>query len=234
MSKLLLKSGGVLEYSRWNTDTQSDEISDVSDIAIRFLDRPIEFAEDIILKDIFLLINQNLDFFDLVFGNWIRQYTEQALIAEPEEEEPDENPLDYLRLYWNIGVENGEFEAMAWPDFDGVGIARVDGDYFKIGDKVHYGIDFCPVQNNAMLPLKFEDEVNFYISAYDYDPTKRKNRITNSKTETFKYKIGHPTLYQAIQGIIWELSWYGNPTVTQSERSDLKESLKRILAEKKN
>jgi hypothetical protein len=73
MEKLQIRKGGKLVDTRWIYDREKDQGEyqefDVTDKAVRHLFDICYLAEDVTLKDLFLLLNTNLEQFDLIFGN---------------------------------------------------------------------------------------------------------------------------------------------------------------------
>ena len=203
MKQLKLKSGGILELITWNSDTRSNDISDVTDIAYAYLNNYITLDDDVVLKDLFLLINQNLDIFTIIFRNYIDIYTFNALNNTPD----INDSMDWVELYWHLDAFKNELTIPSIPEYHGVQIAKEDGDYYKKGDKIKYAIELSPIENSVNCPLKLNNKIEFNGSIYDIDSY---------------------TLYQVILGVIWEISFHGDPVETNTFLNNLTNQVKEI------
>ena len=204
MSELTLKSGGILERSTWNTETQSYDIVEVSDHAYAYLNDTVTF-DNIILKDLFAVIGKNLEVISPIFGNWIEENTKAALTLSPtegKEKHPNDN-IDFLEIYWVISADDDDgLNFPSWPSFHGIGTADEDDNYYKAGDTIKWGVDFMPVQDLVNLPLKIKDKASLCVVT----GTGKNTKVVNTE-----YKSGSITLYQVIQAVVWEISWWGGP-----------------------
>jgi len=222
MRNLLLKTGGILEYHKWNSDTRSYDIEDASDSAIWYLNNSIKFDDDIILKDLFLLIQKNMDSFLPVFNNWIDEYTELALSTDAnrtKSTDPDEIPIDYLELHWFfiLDLKNKyDFEIPAWPRFHGISVADRDTKYYKKGEVVRWAADYSNIQDLVYLPLKLKNSVDFYISE------------KSKKIGDFEFPTESYTLYQVIQSVMYEISWSGSPEQSKEFNEYILDMVKKI------
>ena len=204
---LKLKHHGILERTNHKNETY-----DVTDRAISFLHEKISFDEDVTLRDLFLVINKDLSLFTLIFGNWMDEYTDVILNKTPDIQENDDEPVDYLRVYWF--VENGgeEYNIPLFPYFDGIGICRKDTEYYKAGEEIKWGI-CSSMQNYVDILLKLEEKTTVY----------------NYKTKEYKtYPATGYTLFNVIQAIIWEISFYGSPDDTNKMMESFREQIQRI------
>ena len=164
MSKLILKSGGILERETWNTETRSYDHKEVSDTAYAYLNDIVEFDE-IVLKDLFIVINKNLEIISPIFGNWIEENTRDALNLEPIIKEHCQNDnMEYVEIYWRLGIDEDGIDFPAWPSFHGIGTADEDDDYYKAGQIIRWGVDFTPVQDLVNLPFKINPITSLCIT----------------------------------------------------------------------
>jgi len=216
MKELILKPSGLLEYKKWNTDTLQYDVEELSDIASSFLNEYITL-DNIVLKDLFLLIEKNIDIFEIIFRQWIREYTAAVLYGTPELKKDGENDVDYLELYWNISIDDEGIHVPGWPEFHGIGIAKFDDAHYKAGDIIKWGIGLSPMQNYANTPLVLKATANVNITDKHY------KTISNNDYPTESY-----TLYQIIQGVMYEMSFHGSPSDSLDLLEDLKDQMKRI------
>ena len=219
MATLLLKKDGSLIRAKefYNKEKESWDASEseVSEHAWHYLNDVIKFENGITLKDFFNLINKNIDIFVGIFGNWIDDYTDVILNGLPESRKEDDQPIDYLHVRWRLDIDDKEKELCipAFPDFGGVGVATHDDEYYKKGEIIYWAIGYSPMQNYADLPLKLEEIVDVWYP---------------EQKELKKYKSYDYTLYQVIQGIIWEISFHGAPNDTYKVMQELREQMERI------
>lgn len=206
---LKLKHGGILERTGFKIETQ-----DVTDISISYLHEDIEFDDNVTLRDLFLVINKELELFNLIFGNWIDEYTNVILCGVPESEE-ENNQIDHLLVSLEIENEGEEYNIPSFPEFHGVGICKEPFETYKEGDEIKWGISFSPMQKFADTLLVLDPFVHVY----------------NSKTkENKKYPSSGYTFFNVIQGILYEISFHGGPEATKRVLDDLTAQVERIEA----
>jgi len=198
---LKLKPGGILERTN-----DRNEIKDVTDLAITFLHENIEFDENVTLRDLFLVINKELGLFHLIFGNWIKEYTDVILNGIPEIKETSAK-IDYLRVFWEIHNHGEEYNIPAFPFFDGISIEN--------GEEKKWAVEYSPMQNHAHLPLVLDP----YVRVYNFESKENK-----------KYPSSGYTFFNVIQGILYEISFHGGPEATKRVLDDLTAQVERIEA----
>jgi len=187
---------------------------DVTDDAYLYLNDNVKFEEGVTLRTLFSLIHKHIDIFKLIFGNWIDEYTDVILNGVPEKED-DEGSIDYLRVYFFIEVDDkgNELSIPAWPDFDGIGVAKTDDVVYKKGDTIKWGVGYSPMQNLADLPIILQEKVEVWYS---------------KSKELKEYESNGFTLYQVIQGIVWEISFHGGPEQTSKFMDKIQVQIERI------
>jgi len=198
---LKLKPGGTLERTNDRNETK-----DVTDLAITFLHENIEFDENVTLRDLFLVINKELSLFNLIFGNWIKEYTDVILNGIPEIKETSAK-IDYLRVFWEIHNHGEEYNIPAFPFFDGISIEN--------GEEKKWAVEYSPMQNHAHLPLVLDPNVQ----VYNFESKENK-----------KYPSSGYTFFNVIQGILYEISFHGGPEATKRVLDDLNAQVERIEA----
>jgi hypothetical protein len=204
---LKLKHGGILERTGFKIETQ-----DVTDIAISYLHEDIEFDDNVTLRDLFLVINKELELFNLIFGNWIDEYTNVILCGVPESEE-ENNQIDHLLVSLEIENEGEEYNIPSFPEFHGVGICKEPFETYKEGDEIKWGISFSPMQKFADTLLVLDPFVHVYNSK-----TKEKNTYPSS---------GY-TFFNVIYAIVYEISFHGGPEDTEKVFDSLNDQIKKI------
>lgn len=218
MKYLTLKPGGILERNVWVPESKSYVSSDISDQALFFLHRQVSI-DDITLKDLFLLIDKNIDKLEPIFGDWIDVFTHNALHNEPNPKN-DPNSMDYLELSWALGVDDGEINIPEFPNFGGIGICKEKMDGFEIGETIQWGVGFSLVEDMGHLPLKLNNKVSFYVE--------KNNKIVSQET----YTVNDLTLFHLIKGVIWEMSFYGSPEMAKETMEKIQQSVDDIKSGK--
>lgn len=194
---------------------------DNTSFAIRFLFDECTLEEGVTLRDVFLLLDSNLDMFDIVLGNWTREFTTEVLHGSSEKS----SDLDHLYLEWSLNVDDHWSE-----DGQKTGRTHVDGNlypgfhgwgtYHGEGVKGRFGVSLSPASSLADLPLKLVETFSIHNNKAWWES---RGSEKEKPWEEFSTVYDHAgfTLGQILQGIIWELSWNGNPTSRDQFREEL-------------
>ena len=224
---LKINKGGILTETKWVWDEEKDVGSyvttDVTDVAIRSMWDCCELADDVVLQDIFLLLNTELDIFDAMIGNWCREIVTEGLKAPKIPDLTD--GMEFLELYWMYDLckkwiddkELDEYELVgnSFPGFHGWGVWPMDKDC-GVPEAVQggYGVSFTPANELALYPLRLNK-----LLSITCDEDDRKN--INFPNPGF-------TLGNILYGIIWELSFHGGPTSRDEQSEQLKAMVDKI------
>lgn len=235
--KLEIRKGGKLVETKWVYDRAKGEgeyvDKDVTDSALRRFFDLCELEEGVTLKDIFLLMNTELDVFDAVIGNWCKEIVTEGL-TQPEKpyDLTDEEAIEFLELYWHVSYDDGSqfgpsFYGYHRADFHGIGIARTKDAYhdwvnadgskdimYKKGERTPWGISFTPANELINIPVILAKEFNVFNENTDAPIEKYNEIVATFKNPTFS--LGH-----ILHGIIWELSFHGGP----DKRDDMKKEV---------
>lgn len=219
MDYVELQTGGKLIRYKWNGDKGEFDQTDATEFAPRFLWDECRVTDATTLNDVFLLLNENIDIFDVVIGNWCREFVDEALNNEPEEE----SDLASCDLQWNFTTQRyyadenqTELEGINHPNFGGTG-----------KDGVSYGISFTPVYKMKNVPLRLIHSATLFDEGEFYKNKDYKN--PDKYTQTFD-RVSF-TLGDILYGIIWELSWYGNPSERDKQGQELNDMVDNIKEE---
>jgi hypothetical protein len=194
--------------------------TDITEHASKFLFEKCELSEKYTVKDFFLFLNTNVDIFNLIFGNWLKELTEEALKGNPKVKEDQSwiNDIDYLELYWCIESNNfgnsDDLFGLSFPQFHGMGVIKpgstnIQAPHCNVGDITSFGVSLSATYEFLDKPLRLSKEFIFSIIR----KTKSGNPAYVSKNHIFKNPSY--TLAQIIQGIVWEWSFSGGPEQRQ-------------------
>ena len=235
---LKFTKGGRVSNSEWVYDREKEEgeyvSTDITDNTawLHRRTKDVEFADDVTLNDVFEFVARDVDVADIIFTNcWIKDYVEEwKRIKEenlqPDIEEDQDQLIEYLELYW--GPELSEYEGRVdidgvdRADFHGIGFElskdQEDGMGWKKGERITWGIDFSSLKDILHLPVRLNE--NFVI----YDDWMKYKDVPNFNFKDLPRLIDCKrsfTLEQAIQGVMWELSFYGVNSEKEAVRAEV-------------
>lgn len=203
--------GGQLVYCRWNYDELTDNgkyiFLDVSDSIQEFLFERIRFADDLRLKDILMLVKNNIDFIEPIIGEGCRDavtYGLQNIKPYVNEYSPDE--IEFLEFYRYLNVEQEYFhsytastekrdpkkflEGMDELGLHGMGYVLEEiHNHWPKGQRIPWAISYVRANEVADTPIVINDEIIFY----DHDKEKE------------KYTVYSPRLINVIRELFFEL-----------------------------
>jgi len=217
MTKVMIKKGGLL----WDTERKND----VTPFATRFLFYACEIEKGVTLKDVFLLLQRDITFYNVLFGNWVDELVAEGLKGSPGGRDHE---IEYLELYWCL--ESWKFdgertlEGMMFPDFHGVGFEQPKDKYAegtdiiecKKGDRIHWAIEFTPCNELINIEIRLRDRVDISLHK------------EKSGFKEFSYDKGEFSFAHILYGIIWELSFMGSPADRNKAAQDLRDTSERI------
>jgi len=205
----ITKKGKLYRY-RWNSKTRKYTKRNVTNESFAHLMEPCELAEGVTLKDIFLLIKNNIDVYGAIIGNWVEEYIEEGLSkrkAEPSD-------LKYLQLKWEVeATTEGKYKSSPisfFPHFNGIGPG-------EDGEETSWAIEFCDTKTLIDVPVILSKEMTF---------TEEGASWKDSKTKI--YENPKYSLFQILYGIIWELSFLGAPESRDIFKNDLEERVSKL------
>ena len=241
--KLEIRKGGKLVETKWVYDkaVKKGEYveKDVTDRALRFIFEPCELEEGVTLRDIFLLLNTELDIFDAIFGNWLKEIVTEGLTKPSKPYVFDEEGIEYLELYWSFYYDDGSrygpsFYGYNRANFHGIGWERKEDKFFdwldKDGNKVvehakgsrtNWGICFTPSNELINIPVKLDTTATVFDDNLDHEGDHKAK--TGWHYPITEYKGASYTLGNIIHGIIWELSFHGGPSSRDKMGAELRQ-----------
>jgi hypothetical protein len=217
---LRVKKGGKVDYIRWDMKKKSPGyvVTDVTDQAHRYLFEPVTFDDDVTLRDLFLIINRNIDFYNDLLRNWCAEIVAEGL-SEREKSKCNED-IEYLELYWQLEKDQDadgiSLSGYIFPDFHGWG----DWD-----DSTKGGISLglTPVYEFVDVPIRLRSHLTLI------EPC-----TTGIPPEVNEFKDATYALGQVLHGIIWELSFYGGPKQRCEMRKELIDQVEEIKQRNSN
>ena len=144
----------------------------------------------------------------------------------------------------------------SFPDLNGVGIKRTKNEYFdwknkdgspaiewKKGERTPWGVSFTPANELINIPVILNGSAKVYRTDYtkfhvqgeigdkhrtSYWEEGADNSKVVAELDHIQFTLGH-----ILYGLIWELTWHGNPKDRDSMSTKLKDMVKDIKEEKK-
>jgi len=219
MSTVTLEKGGKLTYTKWVYDKEKEEgayqTKDVTDIINYHLFSNCSIAEDVTLKDIFMLVEEHKDLFSIIIPDC---YIEEYLI---ESKQSTDNKCDAKRYYMGLSWANEDDKA---DSKDGTGSSF--SSYISVSklskeEDIAYSLSFIPVNQLNDLPVILDKSFIVYKGhGYDID---FKDKESYKLIELGKKEF---TLSEIIYAIFYELSFYGNPKDRDGQGAELFEMAK--------
>jgi hypothetical protein len=215
---LQIVKGGKLLQTHWFYDEEKGKgayiTREITENAIRYLFENCELADNVILKDILLLLDSRLDLFDYVLGNWCGDYVREGLDKPGKTYlKGDTDEIEYLELYktYNIDSKNNSISGNERPELHGVGFPfqkdeEVYGLKYKKGERIAFSVCFSKIYNLVNIPVKLNPELILNIE-----------NDSNYDGKIIPYKGIGFTLGDILNGIIWEISFHGSPNDRDSK-----------------
>ena len=141
MTEVVLRSGGKLFNVRLDPKNEHHN-KDITDQAICYLFSNLELDSDITLRDVFLLLNSNLDLYSVIFGNWTEEYVKEGLL-EPQIKFKSKMRLE---LSYYIINDNYDLSGNLMPDLHGFELNDA-------GKEIIVGVETLSANLLASLPL---------------------------------------------------------------------------------
>lgn len=195
---------------------------DVTDLALFYLMDNCVLGEDVTLRDVFLLLKQDIDTYKVIINGHVEKIVEEGLSGKKSEPIEGDCNIDFLELYWNLEINEGK-----WPSFGGCQFPQFHawGDWpndefgnHPPGTKGGIAVDFTPSYDLLDYPLKLRGDVNVCITE-DY---KWKTAV-NLNLPSPSY-----SLLNILYGVIWELGWHGSPEQRVEKSEELESTVKGI------
>jgi len=201
---LQLVSGGRLLRTKWATDQKRYLTTDVTENAPCYLFAACTLAEEVILRDLFLLLQKHPDFYQNTIGNHVNELVTEGLQPPPDRPGGGDSAA-VLELSWKLEY---------WPQTQKL-FGNVRPEFWCLtpaGQKS--SVALSPAQTLAQFPVRLNPGFPVWV---------RQAAISEGHNFTgAEFSLG-----QILEAIIWELSWFGGPM----ERKIFTQELTEIAAE---
>ena len=211
--------GGKLKGSKYNKILKKNEEVDLTKDLILHLNDECDLEDNLILKDVLLLVKNHSDFLSPIVTSsesWLGELIEEGL-NNPFEVSNDVHTLE-LKWCGNLNNWSGEEKLETYVHFEGLGVIPDDESYkdWPKDQPVNYAIDMSAINTLSELPIK----LNKKMTVYD-ERNKKFNEVFLEVTADF-------SLLDVLKGIFWELSFHGSPKDRNVRVKELKQSIEDI------
>jgi len=220
--QLTINKGGILNKTEW----EYDEKTDSGDYVVTEVEEPIgvlgeecDLGEGVTLRDVFILLNKDVNLYSLILRNWTKEIVTEGLSGKTHQ--GDDLNIDYIELYWHIekiiDKEDGNHLCGAsFPALHGYG----DWD-----EKTKGGISLVglPAYSIIDLPLRIAKKTSVHTTDLD--------DINNRHNGPFDLGELTPTLFSLLYGVVWELSFFGSPEDRDKKSKELSDISNKVKIE---
>ena len=215
-----IRKGGKLFYTDWEDGKWTEE--EVTETINNHLFDPCYFDDGVILRDIFNVVESNIDLFKIIMP-----YEELDLIIEESKtacsRENNEKQDISLLLGWCVEHEKEFKELAVHTAFDGV--THEDREEELEGDigNGRIGLDFLPA--NHLIDCEVRQNRRFDVcGGIGYGIEESKEPIMRLDFKSF-------SLMEVLYGIFFELSFHGPPRERERRGNELVETIKKAESE---
>ncbi len=222
---LVFSKGGKLTHNKWIYDDKAGVgeyvPEDLTDYLLWLHKRslPVSFASDVTLDDVFQFLAREPEICDIVFENcYTKDYVEywkkldRSKIVTDHSYNPD--GIEYLQVYWapDLFTYAGKtnISGLSRACFGGQGFLLRENVYedkektYKLyleGTRINWGIDFSTIETLLDLPIVLNAQFKI---VEEWNPDKDSHKLT-----TILDCYRDFSFHEAIEAIMWELSFYG-------------------------
>jgi len=196
---LQLKRGGKLFTKEWDSEENDfiEQEIDIEEFMFHFYDS-ICLDKGVILRDVFLMIGQNLEVCSFAVGcPFLDDLVDEALTTPKKNK--DKVGMAAVKLSWSVFIEE-EDEGKSILDHLS---------FHGIGDR-EYALEFVPINELVMYPIIIDEN---YIIHDGSD----EDKVHLSTTKKF-------VLIDLIRGVVDELSYMGPPDIREFALAELQRS----------
>lgn len=236
---ILKRNGDLIErYWHYNRKKQKGSYKERKIIFISpsiLHDKICELESGITLREIFKFMDKNLEFWNLIIGNWCTEIVTEGLLPAPAKKDDGDTVMTHLELYKSLQISvmfkkhslEGDHDRL---EFHGTGYYTEDSKdgnppWYKKGDKVNLAIEFTPANELADYEVKINPTYELWLWDYD-DKRKTKEAMKDNPKKYYPHDLEiQPSLFGILYGIIWELSFCGPPVSRTKQAATLQKSV---------
>jgi len=198
---LLIKPGGKLLFLSGGFSKEKIE-KDATDSITKLLPMQCRVDPEATFKDILLLVQSKIDFFDELIGLYCREFVKEGLSQDIPRE-----PGTYLELYWRADNSMGVVEGLDYPSVHEV-----------IGEErdSSRALSFVPSYQFSPLPVRLNHEAKLY----QWVSGKEAGSPPKLHCEEHTLTLGF-TLFQILYGIFWEMSFFSHPSNREQKAAEI-------------
>jgi len=190
---------------------------------MRYLSDEVRLDKTVTFERLFNLMLEHKDIINLIYaqktlGNYkIEWYTEEF----DKEDEDDDDPLDYLEVYWNSEYSKFEDndledELSCYPSFHGVKLNYTDELQTEPFD-MPFGIGFTPINQLKKYKVRIDTNVSYHDRIADTQDAKDRYPLLVKGKRDF-------SLFDLFEGILYEITYFGLPKDRNKQRDELIET----------
>lgn len=194
-TEVLLMPGGKLidVYLDPNNLTYK---KDVTKFSFSHIFSTLELDPAVTLKDIFLLIQSNMDAYSSLLGNWVEEYVEEGLTPLL-----TESPKTFTRLELKYLIQHWDQEQLlSGTIFPELYAFALD----ENGNEILYGVETLPANLFANLPISLNRKGVIKLV--------KEGEIPEIEEDIVEYQNIHFTLGSVLNAVIKAFSIYGGPS----------------------
>lgn len=213
-------------------------------------DVPLELEAGLKMKHVFAFLNQDLEYWQLMVGNWVEDYVKQSFEPAPAK---NEDGFVITTLFTSIYLDSTCKDKKLQAGFPRV-LFGAEGLYKDTGKKTEIGFGNTHMAELNEVPVEMRNDINVEFMDFDLYLSFKKKSSTdksgaliledcwlqkhlpwlyfwilrlNEVISTDRYSLGecNITLFQFIYAIFWELGFHGGP----ENRHELMDTLKKAL-----
>lgn len=259
--KIVLSRGGKLIRFYWSSDDEELKTEDITtEVPSPYLlhNTCFEIETGLTMKDVFVFLNQNLDYWDLIIGNWLKEYVTQSFEPVPQKNDSSNDyTFSYLYTYLDMScsvIDGEKTSGFPFVCFGGKG-------FDKAGNEINLGFGRFHTAEFNDLPVKIESSLKVNCTNFDIDYlnywTKKKLKDSDDplallrhrgflqkhaywlysllyrieeriKNRTYDLGSCEISLFQFIYAIFYEFSFYGGIENRQKTFEELEKKVAKI------
>lgn len=225
MDDLILLPGPrlVQRASPADDDEEAGQVadSDITSRAAEYLFEPVRLDPEVRLADILRLFDACPPLAQVFCRDFAAELVAEArmgpLPQSTEGDPPEVAGIEWLELYWTwtLDTSTSTFGNTHRLDFCGIGkVLQVDAPNYgaSAGDRINWSVSLTPVRELLDLPIRIREELA--ILEDDIDSSNYGGRVQQASLRT-------ATLGQVIHGILYELTFHGDPLQQERFRDEL-------------